>query len=199
MAKKQNTSPYSYEEYEESLDDSFKVLLCQEVVESGLDVNPIELFNRLVIEEKRKRLYLVNGTKPVAALKLHIEAERASRHSIKLLRNMVNESKSRGLRLIKAAEYDTHHVVMSRHPKADRAREIIFNVGIGINDYRNGVNLRRTMHQTLHANVEYYVKVNTKLRRSWMKVKKEKDPNEQQDYIGRSLVSMANEMELGIF
>lgn len=199
MAKKQKGSTYTEQEFDESLDPSFRALLNQQVKQSGLDINSYELFNNLLKEERGKRLYISGEVGPVSALKLHLEAERSINHSAKLWRNMVNAARTQGLTLLKKSGFENHHVVAARAAEAWRAREIIFNVGIGINDYRNGVHIRgRPEHRDLHADFMYYSKVYGRLFTALKNVKNE-IYDVKQEHIGKVLVAMANEIENGIF
>ncbi|CAA0110684.1 Uncharacterised protein [BD1-7 clade bacterium] len=96
MAKVMHKRAYTAEKYESSLDESFKVLLSQEVAKRNLDINAHELFNQLLKEERGKRLYMAGETRPASGLRLHLEAERASGHSAKLWRGMRSQAITNG-------------------------------------------------------------------------------------------------------
>ncbi len=154
MAKKTGTGSYTEVEYRESVDPALKGLVMQQV---GQGQNAHEVFNELLRQNRSKRLYTADGqTRPVQALALHLEAERDIRHSVKLARNLKKSGAT------KEDGDESHHVVAARARAANLARQIIFAVGIGINDSRNGVNLETAIHRPVHTDV-YYMAVNNRL------------------------------------
>lgn len=100
-----------------------------------------EAGNEAVIKKmKRDALYKNGFTLPVTAERLIAEAERTTRHSAKLTRNM----KAAGqLRPADAAPktVSAHHVVAATDDRAFESRKKLFRWGIGINDVDNGVYL----------------------------------------------------------
>lgn len=199
MAKKQTSGAYTKQEFEESLDVTFQALLNQEVQRLGLDINSYELFNQLLLQDRRKRLYKDGKAGPISALRLHLEAERSTGHSAKLWRNMRNAAKQQGLQLLKSCGFESHHVVAARHQEAWQARDLIFSIGIGINDYRNGVNIRKSPeHQELHADFTYYLRVYNRLNRALAEVGGE-STSDKNERVGNELIDISDEIEQGIF
>lgn len=60
---------------------------------------------------------------------------------------------------------DAHHIVPQRIPGADRARDLLQEVGVGIHDVENGVLLKREIHHDLHKywNDDYIGKITHEL------------------------------------
>lgn len=85
----------------------------------------------------------------------------------------------------------------SRAPQAAEGRRIIFGIGIGINDTRNGINLQRAVHRPIH-NEEYYMEVNFRLINAEKEVHAS-ERKEKEMRIGNELVDMADEIQDGIF
>jgi hypothetical protein len=197
MAKKKGNSPYTEEEYQESIDPAFKALLIQQAVINGNNENPYELFNTLLKKQRSKRLYKSGFTKPLSSLALHLEAERDTQHSSKLWRNMKNEAKSEGETASKTKEHEIHHVVAARASDAHVSRRIIFGVGIGINDARNGINLQRAIHRPIHTD-NYYFEVNFRLL-AIEDALKTTSLTDKESGIEQELQNMALEIENGTF
>ena len=65
-------------------------------------------------------------------------------------------------RLKPAANYVAHHIIPFEAKKAEKARQIISNFGIDINDASNGAWLSDVYHQTLHTN-KYYDEITERL------------------------------------
>lgn len=173
-------------------------MLNQEIQQSGLNINSYGLFNQLLKEERGKRLYKAGNTKPVSALRLHLEAERNIQHSSKLWRNMKSSAKANDESISKPAEYETYHIAAARAPRADKARGIMFSVGIGINSWENGVNLHHAPHRELHT-VVYYIKVNQRLLRAQARSRLEIDNQIKRNTVSNELRAMAEEIEEQIF
>jgi A nuclease family of the HNH/ENDO VII superfamily with conserved AHH len=55
--------------------------------------------------------------------------------------------------------YHTHHIVARAHPAAERARQILRDVGIDIDNGLNGVYLDCDYHRKLHNDPRYYERV----------------------------------------
>jgi hypothetical protein len=201
LGKKKGTKSYTIQEFESSVDPTFKALLMQEVSRRGNNENPYELFNNLLLKHRRKRLYREGKTLPVSALALHLEAEKNIQHSSKLWRNMRNASNNNASNrndiVQKQEGEETHHVVASRAPQAAEGRRIIFGIGIGINDTRNGINLQRSVHRPIHSE-EYYMEVNFRLINAEKEVHAS-ERKEKEMRIGNELVDMADEIQDGIF
>jgi hypothetical protein len=95
-------------------------------------------------------------------------------HSAKLGGNIRKAELKKNGKYKRPAETDAHHVVAAEASDADVARDIIFAVGIGINDRDSGVIMPRYMttrikgmlraspHQHIHTDV-YYANVVTAL------------------------------------
>jgi len=189
MAKKTGSGPYTEVEYQDSVDPALKGLVMQYV---GDGENPHEVFNELLRQNRSRRLYNADGqTRPTTALALHLEAERDLRHSVKLARNLAKSGES------KQSGDESHHVVAARAQRAFPARRILFSVGIGVNDARNGINLQGAAHAPIHTMV-YYMEVNTRLIETETLVQNDtlESRNEQ---IGNELVDMAEEIADGVF
>jgi len=197
MAKKIGNDPYTEAEYSASVDPAFKALLVQQTTVHGNGENPYELLNNLLKKQRSKRLYSNGTTKPMSGLALHLEAERDVGHSSKLWRNMRNSGNTKGQSVTKSSGCESHHVVASRAPDAHIARRIMFGVGIGINDARNGVNLHRIIHHPLHSD-SYYVEVNTRLLTIEDALKLSTLADKEAG-VGEELRDMAKDMENGTF
>jgi len=133
-----------------------------------------EAGNEVIVRNRRREALYKNGfTLPVTAERLMAEAERTTRHSTKLTRNM----KAAGqLRPTDAAPkvVSAHHVVAATDLRADRSRIMMFRWNIGINDVDNGVYLpayKNSMvaslsgaskHATIHTDL-YHVNVLARL------------------------------------
>jgi hypothetical protein len=112
----------------------------------------------------QKRLYVAR------AEALQMDAERRVRHSRTLDRNIrkANPGTSR------ASTMDAHHIVAQQDMRADDARKLLFNWGIGINDADNGVYMPRYStsvapslpncpdHQSIHT-FKYFLTVTNAL------------------------------------
>ena len=153
--------------------------------------------NSLLKKQRTKRLYTIGSTKPLSALALHLEAERDIQHSSKLWRNMKNEAKANGQTVQKNSDDESHHVVAARAPDAHIARRVIFAVGIGVNDARNGVNLQRAVHRPIHTEL-YYVEVNARLLATDNALRTA-SLTAKETGIGQELRAMAQEIENGTF
>jgi hypothetical protein len=197
MAKKKGSGPYTEEEYKESVDPAFKALLLQQVAIRGNDENPHEILNDLLKKQRTKRLYSQGKTRPTSALALHLEAERDIKHSSKLWRNMKNDAKTNNQTVQKNSGDESHHVVASRDPRAQASRRVIFSVGIGVNDVRNGVNLQRALHRPIHT-TEYFAEVDRRLLLAEQQSRRQ-NPAGRETRIGDELMDMADEIENGIF
>jgi hypothetical protein len=197
MTKKKGSDPYTEEEYNESIDPTFKALLLQQINIRGQDENPHELLNNLLQKQRCKRLYSQGKTLPTTALALHLEAERGIRHSCKLWRNMKHDAKANSEIAQKNSGDESHHLVASRDMRAQVSRRVIFSVGIGINDARNGVNLQRATHRPIHT-TEYFVEVDRRLLLT-EQIIRGLSVSEREIRIGEELVDMAYEIEDGIF
>lgn len=129
-----------------------------------------EAGNEVVIKKKKRETLYKNGfTLPVTAQRLIAEAERTTRHSAKLKRNMKAACQ---LRPVDAAPktVSAHHVVAATDQRALDSRTKLFRWGIGINDVDNGVYLpafknsivpslpNAVKHDSLHTN-DYHVNV----------------------------------------
>ncbi|HTV87030.1 MAG TPA: AHH domain-containing protein [Dyella sp.] len=129
-----------------------------------------EAGNEAVIKKtKRETLYKNGFTLSVTAERLIAEAERTTRHSAKLARNMKAAGQLRpsdaGPKTV-----STHHVVAATDDRAFESRKKLFRWGIGINDVDNGVYLpafenstvsslpRAVKHAVVHTDV-YHVNV----------------------------------------
>jgi A nuclease family of the HNH/ENDO VII superfamily with conserved AHH len=131
-------------------------------------LNPVAFGNQAILAKNKRAILYKNGyTLPGKATAL-LAAEAASgiKHSQKLGRNLRNANPSS----VSALETDAHHVVASQASAADASRDLIFSVGIGINDADNGVVLPRfkttkiasmpnaSPHQHIHT-AEYHATV----------------------------------------
>lgn len=100
-----------------------------------------EAGNEVIIKKRKREVLYKNGfTLPVTAERLIAEAERTTRHSTKLMRNM----KAAGQRRPTDAAPRTvsaHHVVAATDLRSERSRSMLFRWNIGINDVDNGVYL----------------------------------------------------------
>ncbi|GLR69360.1 AHH domain-containing protein [Agaribacter marinus] len=196
MAKTQNSSSYTEIEYEEFIDPTFKALLVQRVSSDlGYD-NPYELFNSLLHKQRSKRLYSHGKAKSKSALALHLEAVRDISHSSKLWRNMQSQAKKHNLDVKKGRDEDTHHIVAAKDARAQTSRKVMFSAGIGINDFRNGVNLAKEKHRPMHTS-EYYMEVDRRLLLA--NYVSQDDGTDIEESIGDELLDMADEIANGIF
>lgn len=85
----------------------------------------------------------VNGvTQPATRAELQAEATKDARHSAKLGRHLKAAGENRPSDAIKGS-LATHHIVAAGDKRANRAKSLLFNWGIGINDVDNGVRLPR--------------------------------------------------------
>ncbi len=104
-------------------------------------VNGYELRNDFLAEMEKERVRYENGRtiEGYAAERLFEDAKRASaNHRRTLARNLNAENNTERPKNVCA-----HHVVASKDIRADEARDVIFEWGIGINDTDNGVYLPR--------------------------------------------------------
>ncbi len=131
------------------------------------DTNPYEARNAVVQAKKKREILYKNGyTLPATAEALQAEAERDINHSQKLGRNM----KSANPGMIRPPVTDAHHIVARDSWRAKPSREVLFSVGIGINDADNAACLPRfaskevpsppgaTAHKGLHTTI-YHLSV----------------------------------------
>lgn len=109
------------------------------VSETGANVNPYELRNAAILQEKKRAILYRNGhtVKDATGRALEAEAAKNIQHSRKLGDNM-RKARPNDKR---PPNTDAHHIVSVKHPAAERARAILFRNGIGINDADNGVYL----------------------------------------------------------
>lgn len=61
-------------------------------------------------------------------------------------------------------DWQAHHIVATKEPRAAYARVILQRAGIGPNDVANGVWMRACEHRCMHTKL-YYRNVNAVLRR----------------------------------
>lgn len=100
-----------------------------------------EAGNEVVVRKKKRETLYRNGfTLPVTAERLMAEAERTTRHSTKLTRNMKAAGQNRPVDAAPRT-VSAHHVVAATDLRADEARKMLFRWCIGINDVDNGVYL----------------------------------------------------------
>jgi hypothetical protein len=100
-----------------------------------------EAGNEVVIKKKKREALYKNGfTLPVTAERLIAEAERTTRHSAKLARNMKVAGQQRPIDAAPKT-VSAHHVVAATDLRATESRTKLFRWGIGINDVDNGVYL----------------------------------------------------------
>lgn len=100
-----------------------------------------EAGNDVVIKKKKREAVYKNGfTLPVTAERLIAEAERTTRHSAKLARNMKAAGQQRPADAAPKT-VSAHHVVAATDLRAIESRAKLFRWGIGINDIDNGVYL----------------------------------------------------------
>lgn len=132
-------------------------------------VNAVAAGNQAILASKKRQILYKNGyTLPgTAAALLAAEALSGIEHSAKLGGNIRKAELKKNGKYKRPAETDAHHVVAAEASDADVARDIIFAVGIGINDRDNGVILPRYMttrikgmlraspHQHIHTDVYY--------------------------------------------
>lgn len=181
-----NEPRYTEDGFERKVDPMLRALLARQVAASGSKENPYELFNRLSEEERHTRLYKDGKTKMTAtALSLALESFRTTSNSTKLWRNMQAADPN----ATKADNEDSHHIVAARAIAAAESRKILFNVGIGINDARNGVNYNNKKHCGIHT-ASYYVKVTMRLFPA-------RYTNEE--IVGKELVEIGQDILKGIF
>lgn len=148
--------------------------------------NPYALRNEVILREQKKRIRYKNGyTLPATAEALQMDAERRVRHSRTLDRNIckANPGTSR------SALMDAHHIVAQQDMRADAARKLLFNWGIGINDADNGVYMPRYRtsvvpslpncpdHQSIHT-FRYFLTVTNALL----------DVSEEPTQVGRDML-----------
>ncbi len=133
----------------------FRVTANQVASRSKSEENAYSVGNAIKLDIRRKHLYHKNGmTMEKGVAKLFAEAARKSNNSATLAHNVTaftDKDKNLG--------HHAHHIVAQRAKSAADSRAIIFGVGIGINDYRNGVFLPPEKHKGLHT-LKYYVQVN---------------------------------------
>ncbi|MBI3229130.1 MAG: AHH domain-containing protein [Burkholderiales bacterium] len=120
----------------------------------------------VLAQKKRKILYKNGRTLPASAQVLMAEAKRDIDHSAKLGRNM--RVANPGMK--RPSESDAHHIVSAQCREAEKSRQFIFKLGIGINDFDNGVILPRFKsakipsmpnaipHQHIHT-IKYHMSV----------------------------------------
>ncbi|RUL68515.1 AHH domain-containing protein [Dyella choica] len=100
-----------------------------------------EAGNEVVIKKKKRETLYKNGyTLPVTAERLVAEAERTTRHSTRLARNMKAAGQHRPADAAPKT-VSAHHVVAATDLRANESRRKLFRWGIGINDVDNGVYL----------------------------------------------------------
>ena len=195
MAKKPSTGSYSASDYEESVDSGLKALIMQQVTGGE---NPHEIFNTLIKQNRCKRLYNSDGaTKPVSALALHLEAEKATRHASKLNRNLGKQASMNESITTKQTDDESHHIVAAREPRAALSRRVIFSVGIGINAWQNGININKAAHRPIHTTV-YYMEVNRRLATAERACIGE-SASERHDTIEDGILTMRDEIDDNVF
>jgi len=100
-----------------------------------------EAGNEVVVRRRKREVLYRNGfTLPVTAERLIAEAERTTRHSTKLTRNMKAAGQARPADAAPGS-VSAHHVVAAADMRADESRKKLFRWNIGINDVDNGVHL----------------------------------------------------------
>ena len=133
-----------------------------------------EAGNEVVAKKKKREVLYKNGfTLPVTAERLIAEAERTTRHSTKLTRNMKAAGQLRPADAAPRA-VSAHHVVAATDLRADESRKMLFRWSIGINDVDNGVYLpahkdsmvaslsKASKHAVIHTDL-YHVNVLARL------------------------------------
>jgi hypothetical protein len=152
----------------------------------------------LIQQNRCKRLYNSDGsTKPLSALALHLEAEKATRHSVKLNRNLGKQTSINSDVTAKQADDESHHVVAAREPRAALSRRVIFSVGIGINSWQNGININKTNHRPIHTTI-YYMEVNRRLATAERACIGELQ-DERHDTIEDGILTMRDEIDDNVF
>lgn len=134
-----------------------------------------EIGNETILRKRKREVLYKNGvTLPVTAERLMAEAERKTRHSAKLARNMKDAGQGRP---VDAApkEVSAHHIVAAMDTRAEQSRMRLFGWRIGINDVDNGVFLpaykntavsslpNATKHVIVHTDT-YHLNVRARLR-----------------------------------
>jgi hypothetical protein len=110
---------------------------------------------------------------------------------------MKNAAKASNRVAQKNRDDESHHVVAARAPDAHVARRIIFAVGIGVNDARNGIHLQKSAHRPMHTE-NYYIEVNARLLATDNALRTD-SLTEKEAGIGQELRDMAQEIENGTF
>ncbi|WP_338849799.1 AHH domain-containing protein [Massilia sp. W12] len=96
--------------------------------------------NQLILQEKKRQILYKNGvTLPAKAEQLQQEAARKLRHARKLAANMHRADPN----LQRHPDADAHHIVAAQDVRAELSRLIMFNEGVGINDFANGCYTKR--------------------------------------------------------
>lgn len=159
--------------YKEVSELEFTLGVNMYVNQTGANVNPYELRNAAILQEKKRLVLYKNGytVKDATGRALEAEAAKNIRHGRKLGANMRKARPNE----TRPPNTDAHHVVSAQHPLAMEARGILFRNGIGINDADNGTYLPSTAatrvkelpnafpHQSVHT-PEYYTNVNQDIR-----------------------------------
>lgn len=123
-------------------------IAANRIAGAGGEGNPYEVRNELLNKLRVRRVLYKNGrTLPATAEALQAESERKGRkHSRALGNNLLRASCGKASR---PASVDAHHIVAVSDRAALLSRDIIFSVGIGINDASNGVFLPRYRHSVV--------------------------------------------------
>ncbi|WP_338849792.1 AHH domain-containing protein [Massilia sp. W12] len=127
--------------------------------------NPYEVRNQLILQEKKRQILYKNGvTLPAKAEQLQQEAARKLRHARKLAANMHRADPN----LQRHPDADAHHIVAAQDVRAELSRLIMFNEGVGINDFANGCYTKRKKtskvphlpnslpHENIHTDVYHF-------------------------------------------
>jgi hypothetical protein len=149
MTNKKQTVNVKYES------SKFRSLLNQTSARLNVDDNPYTVGNMLIMGFRRDLMYSQKGISLCNdAQILALEAAKKTNNSSTLAKNIEAHSDKK-----KQPGTHSHHIVAQRAKAAAPARAVMFAAGIGVNDYRNGVNVSGEYHSGMHT-LPYYGKIN---------------------------------------